>query len=46
MSSWAALAFSFPGWNLNEIKDMSPRERENWMEVGRELGRLVKAKNG
>jgi hypothetical protein len=39
------LAHSFPGWALSEIKEFSPRERTNWMEVGKELGKLVRAKN-
>jgi hypothetical protein len=42
MAEWALLTLSFPGWTLTEIKDMSRRERNNWLEVARELGKVVR----
>jgi hypothetical protein len=43
MREWAIIAQSFSGWNLTEIKGLSPRERENWLEIARETGRLVRS---
>jgi hypothetical protein len=37
-----ALAHSFTGWSLEEIKNLSPRERLNWLEMAREYGKVVK----
>jgi hypothetical protein len=42
MREWALIAQSFSGWNLTEIKELSQRERKNWLEVARETGRLVR----
>jgi len=28
-----ALARKYPGWTLNEIRDLTVRERENWLEI-------------
>jgi hypothetical protein len=39
---WAAVANSYPGFTLNEIKDLSPRERFNWLEIAREEGKVKK----
>jgi hypothetical protein len=33
------------GWTLSEIKDLSPRERLNWLEIARAAGKVV-MKNG
>ena len=38
-TEWAAISELYSGWTLSEIKDMSPRERGNWIE-------LAKAKYG
>jgi hypothetical protein len=42
MSEWAALTESYSGWTLSEIKDLSRRERLNWLEVARESGKIVR----
>jgi hypothetical protein len=42
MSEWTALTFSYPGWGLEEVKRLSPRERTNWLEIAREYGRVKK----
>ncbi len=42
MHDWMALSISFTGWNLNEIKELSPRERNNWLEMARTIGKLVR----
>ena len=42
MAEWAVLSVSFPGWTLNEVKEMSRRERTNWLEIARELGKVVR----
>jgi hypothetical protein len=39
MAQWAALTRSYAGWTLSEIKELSPRERSNWLEIAREYGR-------
>jgi hypothetical protein len=41
MSEWAALAVSFAGWSLDQIQGLSRRERRNWLEIARELGKVV-----
>jgi hypothetical protein len=41
MYEWAQLATSFVGWSLNEIKDLSPRERTNWLSIAGNLGRIA-----
>jgi hypothetical protein len=42
MREWALIAQSFTGWSLTEIKELSPRERDNWIEIARESGKLVR----
>jgi hypothetical protein len=42
MSQWTALAASYSGWSLTEIKGLSLRERQNWLEIAREYGLVVK----
>jgi hypothetical protein len=42
MYQWATLAVAFSGWSLEEIQRLSFRERKNWLEIGRELGRVVR----
>jgi hypothetical protein len=39
MADWAALVNSFEGWTLTEIKALSPRERQNWLEVAKYIRR-------
>jgi hypothetical protein len=39
---WKVLTENYPGWTLNEIKDLSPRERINWLELAREDGKVKK----
>jgi hypothetical protein len=33
MMDWLVLSTLFPGWSLEEIKSLSPRERKNWMDL-------------
>jgi hypothetical protein len=33
MMDWLVLSNMFPGWSLAEIKDLSPRERQNWLTL-------------
>jgi hypothetical protein len=33
MAEWLALSDRHPGWTLTEIKDLSNRERKNWIEL-------------
>jgi len=40
MNQWAALSSVFMGWTLKDIKKLTPRERANWLEIGRELGKV------
>ena len=35
MAEWNMIAAEYMGWTLSDIKDMSPRERQNWIEVTR-----------
>jgi len=42
MSEWGALAISFDGFSLNEIKELSPRERSNWLEMAIGANKLVR----
>jgi hypothetical protein len=42
MHQWTALAVAFSGWSLKDIQRLSFRERKNWLEMGRELGRVVR----
>jgi hypothetical protein len=40
MLDYALLATAFPGWSLEELKKLSPRERKNWVEVAKATGRI------
>lgn len=42
MNQWKTLVDAYQGWSLYEIKALSPRERLNWLEVGREFGKVIK----
>jgi hypothetical protein len=33
MVDWVVLTNFFPGWSLEEIKSLSPRERKNWIDL-------------
>lgn len=46
MREWTLLVTSFPGWTLTETRELSPRERANWVEIAREFGKVVKKNNG
>jgi hypothetical protein len=39
------LSKEFTGWTLTEIKELSPRERKNWLEVAKEYKKVVKKSN-
>jgi len=45
MNQWKTLVDAFQGWSLSEVKSLSPRERFNWLEIGREYGKVVKNVN-
>jgi hypothetical protein len=36
-----AISKVFTGWTLTEIREMSPRERTNWLEMARVYGKVV-----
>jgi hypothetical protein len=40
MKSWGYLLRMYPGWGLEEVKSLSPRERKNWMELSLLLATL------
>jgi hypothetical protein len=42
MSAWLGLSKLFPGWTLEELKALSPRERLNWIEMSREYQALLR----
>jgi hypothetical protein len=42
MRDWASIALSYPGFSLSEIKEMTPIERNNWLELATEFGRVVR----
>jgi hypothetical protein len=42
----ALISFSFSGWNLEEIKCLSPRERTNWLEIARFFGKVSRKSDG
>lgn len=46
MYEWKLLATSFSGWTLSEIRELTPRERKNWLEVAREIGKVVRKTDG
>lgn len=37
MRSWTILIRLYQGWTLSEVKDLSPRERRNWIEIASAL---------
>jgi hypothetical protein len=41
MDEWKLLTLSYSGWTLTEIRELSSRERKNWLEVAREHGKVV-----
>ena len=36
MHQWMKLLTKFPSWSLETIKDLSPRERLNWLALAKE----------
>jgi FtsZ-interacting cell division protein ZipA len=42
MATWMALSKLFNGWTLTEIRELSYRERLNWLEMARVSGKVVK----
>lgn len=42
MRQWMTLVQAYSGWSLTEVKMLSVRERLNWLEAGRELGKVTK----
>jgi hypothetical protein len=36
MAEWLALSERHQGWTLTEIKELSVRERKNWLELAKE----------
>jgi hypothetical protein len=44
MYQWGTLALAFQGWSLKELKDMSPRERTNWLEIAKAVKFQKKSK--
>jgi hypothetical protein len=36
MAEWLALSDRHTGWTLTEIKDLSVRERKNWLSLVKE----------
>jgi hypothetical protein len=43
MLEWKALVMSYPGWGLTEIRELSPRDRKNWLEVAVEIGKVKRS---
>lgn len=37
MRSWSILTRLYQGWTLSEIKELTPRERRNWMDIASAL---------
>jgi hypothetical protein len=33
MRIWKLLAEQYPGWTLNEVKELTKRERANWINL-------------
>ena len=46
LREWQLISEVFVGWTLEEVKGLTPRERKNWIELGKEMGRVVRKKNG
>jgi hypothetical protein len=42
MAEWVALTISYPGWSLESIREMSSRERNNWLEIAKNQGRIIR----
>jgi hypothetical protein len=38
MSEFVALTISYTGWTLSEIKDLTHKERHNWIEISKQYG--------
>jgi hypothetical protein len=35
MTQWLYLTKKFKGWTLTEIQNLSPRERNNWIDLAK-----------
>jgi hypothetical protein len=33
MAEWKKLTELYKGWTLTEVKELSPRERDNWLKI-------------
>jgi hypothetical protein len=42
MKTWAFLSKLYKGWTLTEIRELSYRERLNWLEIARTSGKVVR----
>lgn len=40
--TWAMLSRNYPGWSYTEIRELSPRERENWLEIAKHYTKLTR----
>lgn len=41
--SWVALSKAYPGWSLDEVKSLSPRERLNYIQLAIEMNGGVRS---
>jgi hypothetical protein len=39
LAEWSMLTNEYVGWTLTEIKQLSYRERKNWLEIARYTSR-------
>jgi hypothetical protein len=37
VAEWSMLVTTFRGWTLTEIKEMSYRDRKNWLEIANKI---------
>jgi hypothetical protein len=42
VTQWSTISKYFTGWSLDEVKELSPRERLNWLEIIREAKGIVR----
>jgi hypothetical protein len=45
LAEWLVLTHHYTGWTLTEIKDLSPRERTNWIALANELGKALRKRD-
>jgi hypothetical protein len=46
LEEWALVSTAFSGWNLEEVKSLSPRERTNWLEIAKFFGKVSRKSDG